>query len=352
MIERAYYGTLPTGESVDQYTLTNNSGAFMKVITFGGIVTNLVVPDMLGRMGDVVLGFDHLEAYVQDITYQGALIGRFGNRIAGATFDLEGKTWNISQNEGPNHLHGGFRPWSKKVWQAIPKETFEGPSLILSLISPDGDEGFPGQVSVTVVYTWTHANEFKLYYTATTDQPTILNLTHHAYFHLGGDAGVEDHFLQLAARKYVALTPEGMPTGELAAVSGTPLDFSTTKRIGDVLNDDYPPIANRKGLDLNWVVDQPGNTDRPQAVLYEPHTGRRMDVYTTEPGIQVYTSNFLNINGREGVYFGKHSAICLETQHFPDSPNHAAFPSTILRPGETYRQLTGYRFASGMEAGF
>lgn len=350
LISKAFFGKMPDGETVEVFTLTNRQGCSMEVLSLGGIIRSLYTPDLQGHMADVMVGFDHVDGYLADTASVGVIVGRYANRIAGGRFPLDGKMVQVSTNEGPNCLHGGYESWGKRIWEVIPEETPEGPSIQLFLSVPDGEEGFPGQLEVTVRYLLRHDGALQIDYEALTSAPTIINLTHHAYFHLGGQAGIGDHWLQVYSDKYVKVGEGSIPTGELVQVAGTPLDFRHSRRIGDALGSGFPDVELQKGLDFTWVLSQPG-AEHLQASLYEPHTGRRLDVYTDVPGLQVYTANYLNITGKAGEAFGKQSSICLETQHFPDSPNHPHFPSTVLRPGEVYRQSTLYRFGVGSEAG-
>lgn len=340
MIESTPFGATQDGETVTLYTLTNARGTVAKILDFGGIVTELWVRDGKGELGNIVLGFDSLEPYETKSPYFGALIGRVGNRIAGGRFSLDGKEYSLATNNGPNALHGGLKGYDKRVW------TVEGTtdnSLTLSLIDPDGHEGYPGTVSVRVVYTLTDEDVLRLEYTATTDAATPINLTNHTYFNLK-DAGATDvlgHVVRFEADRYTPVDETLIPTGEIAPVAGTPIDFTAAKPIGQ-------DIEAMGGYDHNLVLRSTDGSLALAVVVTEPTTGRRLETWTTEPGCQFYSGNFLDgtITGNGGVPYGKHHAFCLETQHFPDSINHPNFPSTVLRPGETYSSTTEYRFSA------
>jgi aldose 1-epimerase len=331
------------GQAITEYTLTNKNGMQLSIINYGGTITKLTAPDKDGKFGDVVLGYDSLSGYLQrGNPYFGALIGRYGNRIGKAQFNLDGQTYNLNKNDGVNTLHGGSKGYDKVVWTA---EKQGDNSLKLTYHSKDGEGGYPGNLDVTVVYTLTGDNEVKIDYTATTDKATPVNLTNHAYYNLsaGTDSTILEHELQLSADKYTPVDAGLIPTGEIADVKGTPMDFTSSKPVGR-------DIAQVKGgYDHNWVLNKKGNTLEKIGTLYHPKSGRVMDVYTTEPGIQFYSGNFLNgrlTNSKGGAKYVKHAALCLETQHFPDSPNHPNFPSTILKPGETYKSTTVYKFST------
>jgi len=330
------------GQAITEYTLTNANGMQAGIINYGGTITRLTAPDKNGRFGDVVLGFDSLSGFLQrGNPFFGALIGRYGNRIAKGKFTLDGQTYTLAGNDNGNNLHGGKKGFDKVVWTA---EKQSDSSLKLTYRSKDGEEGYPGNLDVTVVYTLTADNALKIEYTATTDKATPVNLTNHAYYNLSAatDSTILDHELQISADKYTPVNAQLIPTGQIADVKGTPMDFTTSKPIGR-------DIAQVKGgFDHNWVLNKNGNTLEKIATLYHPTSGRVMDVYTTEPGIQFYSGNFLNgtlKNTKGGAKYVKHAALCLETQHFPDSPNQPNFPNTIAKPGETYKQTTVYKFS-------
>jgi aldose 1-epimerase len=329
------------------YTLKNTQGAEVKITNYGGIVMSIRVPDRQGRFDDVVLGFDTPEEYrtKKDHPYFGALIGRYGNRIAKAQFTLDGKTYKLAANNNGNSLHGGLIGFDKKIWQATQKAN----RLTLSLISPDGEEGYPGELKTTVVYELTGSNELRIDYTARTSAPTVLNLTNHTYFNLGGPARRDTlaHDLKINASRYTPVDSGLIPTGELAPVSGTAFDFRQPTRIGARIDAPETQIKLGGGYDHNFVLDRNSpNKLELAAEVYEPVSGRTLTVLTTEPGVQFYTGNFLDgsILGKEQNPYTKRKAFCLETQHFPDSPNQPNFPSTVLRPKETYRSTTVFRF--------
>ncbi|RYY14701.1 MAG: galactose mutarotase, partial [Cytophagaceae bacterium] len=342
------FGTTPNGHPTELYTLQNAHGVQATISTYGGTVTSLLVPDQAGQLGDVVLGFDSLngyrsEAFLKANTYFGALIGRYGNRIAKGRFALDGQAYQLPINNAPNSLHGGTAGFDKRVWTATPGTSADGPTLTLGYQSPDGEEGYPGTLQVTVVYTLTHANALRIEYTATTDQPTVLNLTNHSYFNLsaGQVKDVLNHEVQLLADRFTPVDSTAIPTGELAPVAGTPFDFTTAHAIGQRLGQ-VPG-----GYDHNWVLaDHPRPAPALAATVHEPTSGRTLAVYTDQPGVQFYTGNFLDgtLTGQGGTVYGPNAGFCLETQHFPDSPNQPSFPSTVLRPGETFRSVTEYRF--------
>jgi len=331
------------GKPVTEYTLKNPSGMEVSIINYGGTVTRLLVPDKSGAMGDVVLGYTSLAGFLQkNNPYFNALIGRFGNRIAAGKFTLDGKTYTLAGNDGGNSLHGGNKGYDKVFWTAtkLPGDS----ALQLDYTSPDGEEGYPGTLTIKVVYTLTGANGLKIDYTATTDKATPVNLTSHCYFNLsaGADSTILDHQLMMAADKYTPVNKQLIPTGAIDNVKGTPMDFTTAKAIGKDI------AAVPGGYDHNWVLNRSGEGLQTAATLYHPASGRYMEVLTTEPGLQFYSGNFLDgtLEGKSGRHYVKHAALCLETQHFPDSPNQPSFPNTILKPGETYRQTTVYQFST------
>jgi aldose 1-epimerase len=316
-----------------------------RIITYGGIVISLKVPDQSGKSADVVLGYDSLDGYLAKGPYFGAIIGRYGNRIAGGKFTLDGKTYSIPPNDGPNALHGGPRGFDKVVWKA--KQIPHG--IELSHVSPDGDQGFPGTLSAVVRYTL-NGKDLKIEYLATTDKNTVLNLTNHSYFNLAGQGNgdILKHQVKLNAERFTPVNDVLIPTGELATVEGAPLDFRKSTAVGARINDDNEQLRRGKGYDHNWVLDSGGGKLAEAAEVYEPTTGRVMQVWTDQPGVQFYTGNFLDgtITGKDGKVYQQRSALCLETQHFPDSPNHPNFPSTELKPGQKYHTVTIYRFSS------
>ncbi|HYT94568.1 MAG TPA: aldose epimerase family protein [Gemmataceae bacterium] len=346
-IQKQAFGKTAEGPAVDLYTLTNANGMMTKITNYGGIVTELHTADRNGKIENVVLGFDNLKDYLVRHPYFGAIIGRVGNRIAKASFTLDGKEYKLAANNGPNTLHGGEKGFDRVVWKAEPSENADGVALKLSYLSPDGEEGFPGNLTTTVVYTITNRNELKIEYTATTDKATPVNLTQHNYFNLATPkAGtVLDHELMIAADSYTPTDNALIPTGEIKPVKDTPLDFNTPMTLGARIEQ---VKGDPGGYDHNYVIRGGGKGLVLAARVYEPKTGRAMEVHTTEPAIQLYTGNFLNgkEKGLDGVVYRKHYGFCLETQHYPDAVHHANFPSIILRPGKTYTQTTVYRFSA------
>jgi aldose 1-epimerase len=344
------FGKTPDGQPIDLYVLTNNSGAQAAISNFGGAVVSLTVPDRTGKLADVVLGYDSGEGYVADKNFFGALVGRYGNRIGHAQFELDGKTFTLPKNNGENTLHGGIKGFNKMLWTAKPITANGGQALQLSYLSKDGEEGFPGNLKVTVTYTWSDANALIIDYSATTDKKTVVNLTNHSYFNLAGQGAgdILGHQLMIPADQFTPVDHGLIPTGELRDVAGTPFDFRNSTAIGARINQDDEQIKLGGGYDHNFVLRMP--TDHKEflaARVVEPASGRVMEVWTTEPGVQFYTGNFLDgkVPGKGGASYPKRSALCLETQHFPDSPNKPKFPSVVLRPGETYHTLTKYLFS-------
>ncbi len=324
------------------FTMTNNNGMSVKITNYGGIVTSILCPDREGNMADVVLGFDDLQPYLDGHPYFGSIVGRYGNRIAKGKFSIDGEEYTLATNNGPNHLHGGIKGFDKVVWEAKEKSLADTCSLRLRYTSPDGEEGYPGNLRVMVMYSLTNDNELIIYYKATTDKTTPINLTHHSYFNLGGtQEDALNHILTIAAEKYVAVDENLIPTGELADLDNTVMDFRTSHVIGERIAD------VEGGYDHTYVLINKGNLIKV-ADAYEPNSGRLMEVFTSEPGIQFYSGNFLDgsLTGKNGIVYNQHHGFCLETQHFPDSPNQADFPSTILRPGEVYTYTTIYKFST------
>ncbi len=339
------YGKLPDGTAIEQYTLTNENGLVLKVITYGAIITELRVPDRTGALGDVVLGFDRLEPYETKSPYFGAAIGRVGNRIARGRFTLDGKTYTLAINNAPNHLHGGLKGFDKVVWKAAASKDAKGaPGVSFEYTSADGEEGYPGTLHVTMTYVLNNANELVIRYRATTDKDTPVNLTNHTYFNLSGRGSILDHVLRIAASRFTPVDDTLIPTGAIAPVAGTPMDFTAGKPIGR----DLGLLANRpQGYDHNFVLDSGGGHLALAASVYDPASGRALDTLTDQPGVQFYSGNFLDatVTGKNGAIYHQHEAFCLETQHFPDSVNHPNFPSTILHPGQVYHSTTIYRFS-------
>jgi aldose 1-epimerase len=350
-VNEATFGVAPDGQQVSVYTLTNANGVEARVTNYGGIVLSLRVPDRDGELDDVVLGFDSLDNYVAGHPYFGAIIGRYGNRIAGGRFTLDGETYELAQNNGPNSLHGGEQGFDKVVWTAEPFENETGQGLVLTYTSPDGEEGYPGTLQSRVTYTLTDQNELIFDYQATTDRATPVNLTQHTYFNLAGDGSgsILDHEMMLNASRFTPVDSTLIPTGELRSVEGTPFDFREPTPLGSRIEEDEQQIRIGGGYDHNYVIDRSaGDSLTLAARVYEPTSGRVMEVLTTEPGVQLYTGNFLDgsLTGKNGAVYARRTGFCLETQHYPDSPNQPSFPSTILQPGEEYRSTTVYRFSA------
>lgn len=344
---RAPYGTLADGTVVESFTLTNPSGMSVSAITYGAIITSLQVPDRSGKLEDVVLGFDSLDGYLKGTAYFGAVIGRYGNRIGGAKFALDGQTYPLAANNGPNSLHGGLKGFDKVVWQGEPFERDGNAGVVFTYTSPDGEEGFPGTLSVQVTYTLTGKNELAIDYRATTDKPTVVNLTQHSYFNLRGDGSgdVLGHELIIDADRYSNVDKDLIPLDDPVTVAGTPFDFRTSTAIGARIDADDEQLRLGSGYDHNYAINRSGPGLVRAARVVEPKSGRTMEVFTTEPGVQLYTANHLDgVRGKAGHVYNRRNAFCLETQHYPDSPNKPSFPSTTLRPGETYESRTVYAF--------
>lgn len=342
------------GEVVERYTLTNDNGMAVSILTYGGIVQAIIVPDRDGNLGDVALGFDHIGDYVEKSPYFGAIVGRYANRIALGRFELEGVTYELAINNAPNALHGGEKGFDKVIWAAKELGNPDGPSVALSYTSPDGEEGYPGTLDATVTYTVTQDDELRIEYAATTDAPTVVNLSNHSYFNLAGEGSgsILDHELQLNAGAFTPVDETQIPTGEIAPVEGTAFDFTTAHPIGDDIRDaSDEQIRIGLGYDHNFVLDRGARDDTSMieaAVVTEPSTGRVMTVSTTEPGVQFYSGNLLTgaFGGKSGRAYRQGDGFCLETQHFPNSPNQPGFPPTVLRPGEEFRSATVYAFST------
>ncbi|MEU1510829.1 aldose epimerase family protein [Streptomyces sp. NPDC005811] len=347
---KSLFGKLADGTEIHSWAL-ENGGTRLEVLSYGGIVRSLEIPDRAGRLANVSLGFGTIEEYVERTPYFGALIGRYGNRLGAGRYTLDGETHRVDVNDGPNSLHGGAQGFDRRVWDVEPFEDGEDVGLRLSRTSPDGEMGHPGTLAVRVTYTLTADGGWRIDYEATTDRPTVVNLTNHVYWNLAGEGSgpVTDHELSIAAARYTPVGPGLIPTGELAEVAGTPFDFRTAKEIGRDLRVADPQVLHGQGYDHNWVLDK-GVTDEPVPVAFlrDPSSGRTLTVATTEPGLQFYSGNFLDgtLTGPGGRVYRQGDALCLETQHFPDSPNQPSFPSTTLRPGETYRSTTVHTFGS------
>lgn len=345
-ISRQSFGRTRDGQLVDVYILRNNNGAEARIMNYGGIVLSLKVPDRNGQMGDVVLGYDTLAEYEKDSPYFGCLVGRYGNRIARGKFTLNGQPYTLAVNNGPNALHGGLKGFDKVVWTARVTASLLGPALELTYTSKDGEEGYPGNLKVTAVYTLTPENALRLDYTATTDKDTVVNLTQHSYFNLAGQGDILGHVVYLDADKFTPVDSTLIPTGELRPVEGTPFDFRIPTAIGARINADDEQIKFGGGYDHNWVINKPAGQLGLQARVTEPTTGRVWEVLSTEPGLQFYCGNFLDgsIKGKGGWVYQRRNAFCMEPQHFPDSPNQPNFPSVVLKPGQVYQNTIIYRF--------
>ena len=337
MIKQEQWG-VADDRAVSLFTLTNERGFEVSITNYGGAVVSLQAPDRKGTYGDVVLGFDKLADYVRNQLYFGGLIGRYANRIARGRFSLDGVEYQLSQNDGPNHLHGGVRGFNKRVWEVIDPLADAGRTLTLQYLSRDGEEGYPGNLRARVTYTLA-ANELRIDYEAMADRDTVVNLTNHSYFNLAGRGDILNHELTLHADAFTPVTEDLIPTGEIRAVASTPWDFTQGKAVGK-------DLAAAGGYDHNFVLNDYDGSLRTAVRLYERVSGRVLEILTTQPGVQFYSGNFLDgtLTGKGGMVYNKYAALCLEPQHFPDSPNHPNFPSTVLRPGELYRQVSVYRF--------
>jgi len=339
-------------KKLEIFTLTNKDGAEVKITNLGGKIMALKVPDKNGTLGDVVLGYEHPEAYINGNPYFGALIGRYANRIEQGRFTLDSNTYQLPTNDGPHHLHGGPGGFHNVIWDVEPVPGMESQKLKLTYLSVNGEQGYPGNLKVKVHYTWTDNYELRIDYLAATDRKTIVNLTHHAFFNLkdGGESSILDHQMMINAGHFTPVDSGLIPTGEIRSVKGTPMDFTDPKRIGADIEKDGRQLAHGKGYDHNWVLDQQEEKDslRLAARVYEPTTQRVMEVYTTEPGLQFYSGNFLDGSdvGKDSTVYEHRNAFCLEAQHFPDSPHHPNFPSTVLKPEEKYTQTTIYKFST------
>jgi aldose 1-epimerase len=348
-LTRLPFGATADGRPIDVVTLRNASGMAVRAMTYGAIILSVKAPDRAHRFDDVVLGHDDAAGYFDNPAYFGAIIGRYGNRIARGRFTLDGRTYPLAVNHGANHLHGGLKGWDQAVWIAAPFQDARGAGVVLTHTSPDGDEGYPGTVQATVTYTLTDADELRIDYLATTDSPTVINLTQHSYFNLAGP-GASDilgHHLMIAADHYTPVDAGLIPMGHLETVQGTPFDFRQPTPIGARIHADVEQLRRGNGYDHNFVLHQHDGGLVIAARVVEPVTGRVLEVSTTEPGVQFYTGNFLGGTsaGKTGVKYRPRAGFCLETQHYPDSPNHAIFPSTVLRPGQHYRTTTVFKFS-------
>ena len=345
------FGKTPDGAEITLYTLTNANGMEVSIINYGAIVVSIKVPDRSGRFGDVVLGFDSLDGYEAENPFFGAIVGRYGNRIAKGEFKLDGKTYTLAKNNGPNSLHGGNKGFNKVVWSARDASKPGLPAVHLTYISKDGEEGYPGNLTVEVTYTLTAQNELKIDYSLTTDKDTVANVTNHSYFNLAGEGSgdILKHELMLAADKFTPVDDTLIPTGELKPVAGTPFDFRKSTAIGARIEQDDQQLKYGKGYDHNWVLNRVAAAPISLAArLHDPSSGRTLEVWTTQPGVQFYSGNFLDgtIHGKSGHVYGLRSGLCLETQHFPDSPNHPNFPTTTLKAGAHFRSTTIFKFSA------
>jgi aldose 1-epimerase len=346
-ITRQQFGEPQNGIAVDLFTLRNKKGVEAAICNYGGLVISLKVPSRTGKFGDVVLGYDNLADYIKDTPYFGAMIGRYGNRIAKGKFTLDGKEYTLAVNNGPNALHGGLKGFDKVVWEAKILARSEGPSLQLRYTSKDGEEGYPGNLSVTAVYTLTDDNALKLEYTATTDKDTVINLTQHSYFNLAGKGDILNHTVMIPADKFTPVDSTLIPTGELKPVDGTPFDFRTPTPIGARIGQDDEQLKFGGGYDHNWVINKPMGKLGLMARVFEPTSGRVLEVFSTEPGLQFYTGNFLDgkLTGKGGWVYQRRNAFCMEPQHYPDSPNQPNFPSVVLKPGQVFKNTIIFKFS-------
>ena len=342
------FGNLPNGEQATLYTLTNANGLVVKISNFGGAITSILVPDRAGKNGDIVLGFDTVDGYVDSKSYFGALVGRYANLIDSGKFELNGEQHQLTINDGSNHLHGGTLGFDKVLWAAKPFATDKSVGVVLSHLSADGDQGYPGNLNVIVTYEFNNRNELSITYHATTDKPTPINLTQHPYFNLSTSGTILNHELEINARHYTPVNEKLIPTGEILSVSGTPFDFTNSHKIGDYISENDVQLINGNGYDHNWVLAK--DTDIKwgiNAKLYDPGSGRMLEVWSDAPGIQFYSANFLDgkLTGK-GVAFEHRGALCLEPQSFPDSPNKSSFPSAILQPGSEYSRKIMFKFSA------
>jgi len=350
-VTKEIFGTMPDGREVELYTLVNANGVRARIMNYGAILVSLEVPDKNGNLEDVTLGYYNFEDYLKNNSpYFGAIVGRYGNRVGDAQFTLDGVTYNLAANNGKNHLHGGKRGFDKVLWKAKLVRKDNGVGVKLSYLSPDGEENYPGNLRCLVGYLLTNKDALNIYYTATTDKATPVNLTHHSYFNLAGQGqgDIMDHILMIDADEFTPVDEALIPTGEMRSVDGTPMDFTEPTAIGARIDQNYQQLQYAGGYDHNWVLNKGANVTMLAARLYEPDSGRVMEVHTTEPGIQFYSGNFLDgtITGKSGKVYKHRYGLCLETQHFPDSPNKDNFPSTILRPRKRYNQVTVFKFST------
>lgn len=349
---KSRWGALSSGEEIHLFTLRNANGIEASITNYGGRLVTLKTPDRDGRFADIVLGFDTLDGYLNKNPYFGALVGRYANRIANAEFTLGGRTYKLARNNGENSLHGGLKGFDKVAWKAEQIATRDGPALSLEYVSADGEEGYPGMLNAAATYTLTDKDELQIEYGAVTDKNTVLNLTNHSYFHLAGQASgdILDHIVTIAADRFTPVNAHLIPTGELRSVKGTPFDFTQPTRIGERIEQNEEQLQFGLGYDHNFVLNRSGAELAFAARAHHPKSGRTLEVLTTQPGVQFYTGNHLAeslARGKGGAVYGFRSGFCLETQHFPDSPNQPSFPSTELKPGQHYQQTTVFRFSTG-----
>ena len=348
VVKREAFGSA-AGRAIEQLTLANKNGVEVRAITYGGIITSITTPDRAGAMGDIVLGFDSIDGYLGGHPYFGAIIGRYGNRIAKGRFTIDSHQYTLATNNGPNHLHGGIKGFDKQVWSAKILPLTAGQSgVAFSYTSADGEEGYPGQLIVEVTYTLNDRNELVVDYLARTDQATHVNLTQHSYFNLAGEGDILGHEMTINADRFTPVDATLIPTGEIATVEGTPFDFRKSTVIGARIDAPHPQLKNGTGYDHNWVLNKSGEGPQHAARVVEPTSGRTLDVSTTEPGMQFYAGNFLDgkLIGKGGQSYGRRSGFCLETQHFPDSPNQSNFPTTLVKPGQEYKSRTVFTFGA------
>ncbi len=350
MVEKKLFGKLDDGKEISSFTLTNSNKAVAEIIDYGATVVSLIIPDKNGKMEDVVLGYDDIGGYVKGTSYFGAIVGRYGNRIGKGRFSIDGKEYQLAVNNGENHLHGGIIGYNKVVWNAEVLEKKEGPAVKFTYLSRDGEEGYPGTVKLEVIYTLTNNNELSVEYSAATDKPTMFNPTHHSYFNLSGnfENTILDHELMIDADTYTPVDAGLITTGKLEKVENTPMDFRKPVKIGAGINKEFEQLKFGKGYDHNWVLKNYNKQVRKVAELYETKSGRLMEVLTDQPGLQFYSGNFLDgtVKGKKGINYQLRTGLCLETQHYPDSPNKPDFPSVRLNPGETYKHKTIYKFST------
>lgn len=346
-VKKEAFGATREGQRIELFTMTNSVGMEIRAMSLGGIIISLRVPDKNGKLDDVVLGFDNLDSYFENKPYFGAIIGRYANRIANGKFTIDGHQYSIPQNDPPNALHGGTKGFNQVLWSAQPFENARGVGVTFTYLSKDGEEGFPGNLNTKVTYSLSDRNELSVEYLATTDKATVVNLTQHSYFNLAGEGNgdILKHEVMINADRFTPVDQHLIPTGELRPVKGTPMDFRKATAVGARLNDPYEQLSLGRGYDHTFVLNGGRNRMKLAARVYETTSGRVLEVSTTEPGIQFYSGNFLNqVAGKHGHLYNQRDGLCLETQHFPDSPNHPSFPSSILKPGQTYRSKTVFRF--------